>query len=146
VGYTHSLSCFGKASHCRPPDEWAAVGGMSPGSILVVDDDQQVREVIGEYLERCGYRIALANDRAAGERILHVAIVRPCSSAMRRSGTAAGLASRRSPARWAYQLLLSAESRRPSSVWKAARQRELTRLLPAGQAGSAHLLPHLLSG
>jgi DNA-binding response OmpR family regulator len=38
--------------------------------ILIVEDDQQVREVIGEYLERRGCRIALANDRAAGERLL----------------------------------------------------------------------------
>jgi DNA-binding response OmpR family regulator len=38
--------------------------------ILVVEDDQEICSVIGQFLEGCGYRVALANDRAAGERIL----------------------------------------------------------------------------
>jgi DNA-binding response OmpR family regulator len=38
--------------------------------ILVVEDDQAICSVIGEFLEGLGYGIALANDRAAGERIL----------------------------------------------------------------------------
>jgi DNA-binding response OmpR family regulator len=38
--------------------------------ILVVEDDQEICSVIGEFLEGLGYGIALANDRAAGERTL----------------------------------------------------------------------------
>lgn len=38
--------------------------------ILVVEDDQEICSVIGEFLEGLGYEIALADDRAAGERIL----------------------------------------------------------------------------
>jgi DNA-binding response OmpR family regulator len=38
--------------------------------ILVVEDDQEICSVIGEFLKGLGYGIALANDRAAGERIL----------------------------------------------------------------------------
>jgi DNA-binding response OmpR family regulator len=38
--------------------------------ILVVEDDQEICSVVGEFLEGLGYGIALANDRAAGERIL----------------------------------------------------------------------------
>jgi DNA-binding response OmpR family regulator len=37
--------------------------------ILVVEDDQDICSVIGQFLEGCGYRVALANDRTAGERI-----------------------------------------------------------------------------
>jgi DNA-binding response OmpR family regulator len=38
--------------------------------ILIVDDDQEICSVIGEFLEGCGYQIALATDRGTGERIL----------------------------------------------------------------------------
>jgi two-component system, OmpR family, response regulator len=38
--------------------------------ILVVEDDPDICPVIGEFLEGLGYQIALATDRAAGERIL----------------------------------------------------------------------------
>jgi CheY-like chemotaxis protein len=114
--------------------------------ILVVDDDQQVREVIGEYLERRGCRISLANDRAAGERILRDRD-RPAlliGDAALRDGGGLGLAeiARKMgvPA-----LLISGE---PQAIQRleggptpflhkpfrlADLERELTRLLPAGQ-------------
>jgi DNA-binding response OmpR family regulator len=38
--------------------------------ILVVEDDQQICAVIVEFLEGRGYRAAVANDLAAGARIL----------------------------------------------------------------------------
>jgi two-component system, OmpR family, response regulator len=38
--------------------------------ILVVEDDQEICSVIGEFLEGLGYGIALATDRGTGERIL----------------------------------------------------------------------------
>jgi len=41
-----------------------------PPLILVVEDDQEICSVIGQFLEGLGYGIALATDRAAGERIL----------------------------------------------------------------------------
>jgi DNA-binding response OmpR family regulator len=56
----------------RPlPPEYLSRETVMPGPlILVVEDDQEICSVIGEFLKGLGYEIALANDRAAGERIL----------------------------------------------------------------------------
>jgi two-component system, OmpR family, response regulator len=38
--------------------------------ILVVEDDRDIRVLIGEFLEGRGYRLALANERSVGAEIL----------------------------------------------------------------------------
>ncbi len=38
--------------------------------VLVIEDDFEVRVLIAEFLEQCGYRIAAANERSVGEAIL----------------------------------------------------------------------------
>ena len=38
--------------------------------ILVVEDDYQVRILIAQFLEDCGYRLALANDHDIGAQIM----------------------------------------------------------------------------
>jgi two-component system, OmpR family, response regulator len=41
--------------------------------ILVVEDEEQVRAVIGEFLQQRGYRFSLANERSVGDAILRAA-------------------------------------------------------------------------
>jgi DNA-binding response OmpR family regulator len=45
-----------------------------PGSVLVVDDDVMVRDVVGRYLGRAGYRVSVAGD---GEEALRIAADSP---------------------------------------------------------------------
>jgi DNA-binding NtrC family response regulator len=47
----------------------------APPLILVVEDDYDVRTTIAQFLEDCGYRLALANEISTGEAILNA--VRP---------------------------------------------------------------------
>ncbi len=38
--------------------------------VLIVEDDFEVQGLIAEFLDQCGYRIAVANERSVGEAIL----------------------------------------------------------------------------
>ena len=53
------------------------VNGSCPASVLVVEDDDEIRESIGELLEREGYVTALAEDWRRGLELLPT-LKRPC--------------------------------------------------------------------
>src|SRR5215813_12259036 len=38
--------------------------------VLVIDDNREIRETLSRYLERHGYRVSVAEDSAAGRRVL----------------------------------------------------------------------------
>ena len=50
----------------------ASGGGPMPTAplVLVVEDDFEVQGLIAEFLNQCGYRIAVANELSVGEAIL----------------------------------------------------------------------------
>ena len=43
---------------------------MTERHLLVVDDDDRIRDLLGEYLGRAGFRISVARDAAAARRLL----------------------------------------------------------------------------
>ena len=45
--------------------------GMNAARILVVDDDEDVRKLVVQLLERAGHRVEQAGDGRAGLRALH---------------------------------------------------------------------------
>ncbi len=72
----------------------ALAGRLMPMAplVLVVEDDSEVRGLIAEFLDQCGYRIAAANERSVGEAILRN--TRPAlmiSDVMMRGGDCFGL-------------------------------------------------------
>jgi two-component system, chemotaxis family, chemotaxis protein CheY len=48
--------------------------GASKGTILVIDDDQGIREALAEILEMSGYRVAVAADGQEGVELLEVGL------------------------------------------------------------------------
>jgi len=48
---------------------WPAAGGTSSGTVLVVDDDPSVRNMLGRFLSREGYQVETAPDGATGLRL-----------------------------------------------------------------------------
>jgi DNA-binding response OmpR family regulator len=55
-----------------PPKSREPRGGVAPAGehILVVDDDPQIREVIGDYLSAEGFKVSQAGDGTAMQRVL----------------------------------------------------------------------------
>ena len=47
---------------------WPAVGGARSGTVLVVDDDAAVRDLLGRFMSREGFHVETAADGAAGLR------------------------------------------------------------------------------
>ena len=43
---------------------------MAAPLILIVEDDDQVRSTIGQWIEHYGYRVSLASELSAAERVL----------------------------------------------------------------------------
>ena len=43
---------------------------MSERHLLVVDDDDRIRDLLGEYLSRQGFRVSAARDAAAARRLM----------------------------------------------------------------------------
>ncbi len=115
-------------------------------AILVVEDDREICAVVGEFLIGLGYQVSLANDYAAGERILRDSN-RPAlliADIALRGGDGTGLAQIARKA-GVPVLLVSGE---PVAIERleggpmpflhkpfrlADLERELARLLPAGQ-------------
>jgi CheY-like chemotaxis protein len=48
---------------------WPAAGGTPSGTVLVVDDDPSVRNMLGRFLSREGYQVETAPDGATGLRL-----------------------------------------------------------------------------
>lgn len=53
------------ASPAPPPLPWGGAGGQEPASILVVDDDPAIRDLLMDFLTTRGYRVQTAQDGPA---------------------------------------------------------------------------------
>lgn len=60
------------ASHGRAPREVSRLECtmQAPPHIVIVDDHCDIRDLVGRYLEQCGYRISVAQDAQALRRLL----------------------------------------------------------------------------
>ena len=123
---------------------WVDANGHRRGSLLVVDDEPTIAEVVSRYLERAGYETRVAADgpaalELAGERPARPRRPRPDAARPRRARGDAAAARRRGPRDRVPIILLTARGRgvRPRRRAAARRRRLRRQAVLAGRARRA---------